>query len=106
MSSMSALKSASFIYLMMTSMQPVASRLLLICLGCRLHHVPASPYDTMEEVIGTRGTPGHGSLMEWGVTYRELELAPGGGIDWETLKTAIVPGEQGCSQQCVLCCAV
>lgn len=53
-----------------------------------------SPYDTMEEVIGTRGTPGHGSLMEWGVTYRELELAPGGGIDWETLKTAIVPGER------------
>lgn len=24
----------------------------------------------MEEVIGLRGTPGHGSLMEWGVTYR------------------------------------
>jgi cystathionine beta-lyase family protein involved in aluminum resistance len=24
----------------------------------------------MEEVIGMRGTPGHGSLMEWGITYR------------------------------------
>lgn len=51
-----------------------------------------SPYDTMEEVIGTRGTPGHGSLMEWGVTYRELPLAAEGHLDWEALKTAIVPG--------------
>lgn len=64
-------------------------------------HVPLSyprpcrsPYDTMEEVIGTRGTPGHGSLMEWGVTYRELPLGEGGQIDWEALKAAIKPG--GC----------
>lgn len=39
-----------------------------------------------------RGTPGHGSLMEWGILYREQQLAPDGGIDWEALKTAIVPG--------------
>lgn len=53
---------------------------------------PRSPYDTMEEVIGTRGTPGHGSLMEWGVSYRELDLTPEGRIDWEGLRNAIVPG--------------
>ncbi len=46
----------------------------------------------MEEVIGLRGTPGHGSLAEWGVTYRELPLAPSGEIDWEALASAIRPG--------------
>lgn len=49
------------------------------------------PYDTLEEVIGLRGTAGHGSLQEWGVTYRELPLA-GGSIDWEALASAIQPG--------------
>ena len=51
------------------------------------------PYDTLEEVIGLRGTPGHGSLAEWGVTYRELPLAPRGGIDWDALASAIGPSE-------------
>lgn len=46
----------------------------------------------MEEVIGTRGTPGHGALMEWGVSYRELDTTADGRIDWQALKTAIVPG--------------
>jgi hypothetical protein len=46
----------------------------------------------MEEVIGLRGTPGHGSLQEWGVSYRELALAADGRIDWQALQTAIVPG--------------
>lgn len=53
-----------------------------------------SPYDTLEEVIGTRGTAGVGSLMEWGVTYRKLDLAQGGSIDWEALATAVTPGER------------
>lgn len=47
----------------------------------------------MEEVIGLRGTPGHGSLMEWGVTYRELALADQGLIDWAALRTAITPSQ-------------
>ena len=51
-----------------------------------------SPYDTLEEVIGLRGTPGHGSLREWGVAYRELPLADSGCIDWDALATAIRPG--------------
>ena len=51
------------------------------------------PYDTLEEVIGIRGTPGQGSLKEWNVAYRELPLAPGGLIDWAELCTAIRPGE-------------
>jgi cystathionine beta-lyase family protein involved in aluminum resistance len=46
----------------------------------------------MEEVIGMRGTPGHGSLAEWGVTYRELPLHASGGLDWQGLAAAVVPG--------------
>ena len=53
-----------------------------------------SPYDTLEEVIGLRGTPGHGSLREWGVAYRELPLDADGSIDWDALATAILPGTQ------------
>lgn len=60
--------------------------------GQEMLAVAGKPYDTLEEVIGQRSTPGHGSLMEWGVSYRELELGPGGGIDWEALQTAIRPG--------------
>ena len=56
------------------------------------------PYDTMEEVIGLRGTAGHGSLKEWGVTYRELPLAAGGLIDWTALRTAIRPGTYALEQ--------
>ncbi len=51
------------------------------------------PYDTMEEVIGMRGTPGHGSLREWGVGYEEVPLAAHGSIDWEALEKSLKPGE-------------
>ena len=52
-----------------------------------------SPYDTLEEVIGLRGTPGIGSLRDWGISYRKLDLAPdGSGIDWKALATAVRPG--------------
>jgi len=64
--------------------------------GDELLAVAGAPYDTMEEVIGLpgRGTPGHGSLREWGVSYRQLELCPPrtGGVDWERLETCVVPG--------------
>ena len=47
----------------------------------------------MEEVIGLRGTSGHGSLKEWGVTYRELPLTEHGLIDWDALRTAVTPSK-------------
>ena len=47
------------------------------------------PYDTLEEVIGIR--PSTGSLAEYGVTYRQVELLPDGNIDFEALKAAIGP---------------
>lgn len=45
------------------------------------------PYDTLEEVIGIR--PSRGSLKEYGVSYRQVELLPDGSFDYEGIKTAI-----------------
>jgi cystathionine beta-lyase family protein involved in aluminum resistance len=58
--------------------------------GDELLSVVGAPYDTLEEVIGTRST-GQGSLAEFGITYRQLDLTPDGKIDWEALKTAVRP---------------
>ncbi len=58
--------------------------------GDELLAVAGAPYDTLEEVIGLREA-GQGSLMEFGITYRQLELTPQGTIDWEQLKTAVRP---------------
>jgi len=54
--------------------------------------VAGSPYDTLEEVIGLRGTPGIGSLKDFGVSYRKVELQPSGEIDWQALASAVRPG--------------
>lgn len=45
------------------------------------------PYDTLEEVIGIR--PSRGSLKEYGVSYRQVELLPDGSFDYEGIKAAI-----------------
>lgn len=58
--------------------------------GDELLAVAGAPYDTLEEVIGLRGT-GQGSLKEFGINYRQLALIPDGGIDWSALATAVGP---------------
>ena len=45
------------------------------------------PYDTLEEVIGIR--PSKGSLAEYGVTYKQVDLLPDGSFDYENIKKAI-----------------
>ncbi len=45
------------------------------------------PYDTLEEVIGIR--PSDCSLAEYGVSYRQVDLLPGGGFDFEGIRAAI-----------------
>lgn len=45
------------------------------------------PYDTLEEVIGIRESKG--SLKEYGISYREVDLLPDGGFDFEGIKNAI-----------------
>lgn len=47
------------------------------------------PYDTMDEVIGIR--PSTGSLAEYGVTYRQVDLKEDGSFDFEGIKAAIGP---------------
>ncbi len=39
------------------------------------------PYDTLDEVIGLQGAAGRGSLADFGVEYRQVELLPDGRID-------------------------
>lgn len=45
------------------------------------------PYDTLEEVIGIRESKG--SLKEYGISYREVDLLPDGSFDYEGIKNAI-----------------
>jgi len=56
--------------------------------GDRLLALSGRPYDTLEEVIGIRGS-GQGSLAEFGITYDELDLLPDGGIDWDGIADAL-----------------
>jgi len=58
--------------------------------GDELLSVVGAPYDTLEEVIGTREV-GQGSLAEFGVSYRQLDLTAAGTIDWVALETSIRP---------------
>ncbi len=47
------------------------------------------PYDTLEEVIGIRGNAGDGSLADFGINYREVELKNDGGADYDGIKNAV-----------------
>ncbi len=58
--------------------------------GDRLLALTGRPYDTLEEVIGLRGT-GQGSLREFGITYDELPLTAQGRVDEERLEEALAP---------------
>lgn len=45
------------------------------------------PYDTLEEVIGIR--PSKGSLKEYGISYRQVDLLPDGSFDFDGIRRAI-----------------
>lgn len=45
------------------------------------------PYDTMDEIIGIR--PSKGSLAEYGITYKQVDLLEDGSFDFENIKKAI-----------------
>ena len=45
------------------------------------------PYDTLDEVIGIR--PSKGSLAEYGITYRQVDLKDDGSVDYDGIKAAI-----------------
>ena len=56
--------------------------------GDTLLSVTGSPYDTLGEVIGTAGSPGNGSLSDFGVKYREVALKDGT-VDMPSVLSAI-----------------
>ncbi|HBL14012.1 MAG TPA: aluminum resistance family protein [Cyanobacteria bacterium UBA11162] len=56
--------------------------------GDEMLAVAGAPYDTLEEVIGLRGQ-GQGSLLEFGINYRQLNLTAEGQVNWEVLREAI-----------------
>ncbi len=55
--------------------------------GDELLSPAGKPYDTLEEVIGIR--PSKGSLKEYGISYRQVDLLPDGGFDYEKIREAI-----------------
>lgn len=56
--------------------------------GDELLAITGKPYDTLEEVIGIRGR-GLGSLKEFGVTYRQVDLDEHGQVDLDEVDRAI-----------------
>lgn len=57
--------------------------------GDELLSPAGKPYDTLESVIGIREAKG--SLAEYGITYKQVDLLEDGTFDYETIKKAINP---------------
>lgn len=58
--------------------------------GDELLYITGKPYDTLEEIVGIRGT-GNGSLKEFGISYETVDLTDSGEIDWQAVQKAIKP---------------
>jgi cystathionine beta-lyase family protein involved in aluminum resistance len=57
--------------------------------GDRLLAITGKPYDTLEEVIGISGKQGNGSLMDYGVTYDQVDLLSDGSMDLKTIREKV-----------------
>lgn len=66
--------------------------------GDELIYCTGAPYDTLEEVIGIRGQ-GKGSLKDFGVSYKQVELKQDGTLDFEKIREAIGPKTKMCTVQ-------
>ncbi|MEN9235577.1 MAG: methionine gamma-lyase family protein, partial [Gloeomargarita sp. GMQP_bins_25] len=58
--------------------------------GDELLVATGAPYDTLEPVLGLRDS-GQGSLQDFGVLYRQVDLTPTGEVDWQALPQAVGP---------------
>lgn len=58
--------------------------------GDELLYITGSPYDTLEEVVGIRGT-GIGSLKEYNISYDAVPLTKNGRPDYAKIAKAIKP---------------
>ena len=54
--------------------------------GDVMYSVAGKPYDTLEEVIGLSGTPGNGSLRDFGVDYDQTDLNPDGTFNFAEIE--------------------
>ncbi|MDD4295590.1 MAG: methionine gamma-lyase family protein [Ruminiclostridium sp.] len=59
--------------------------------GDELLSITGKPYDTIEEIIGIRGDKGTGSLKDYGITYKQIELTENGAIDYDKVEQLILP---------------
>lgn len=55
--------------------------------GDELISIAGKPYDTLEEVIGIRESKG--SLAEYGITYKQVDLLEDGSFDFDSIEKAI-----------------
>jgi len=53
--------------------------------GDVMYSVAGKPYDTLEEVIGLTGTPGDGSLRDFGVDYEQTDLNEDGSFRFDEI---------------------
>lgn len=58
--------------------------------GDELLYITGKPYDTLEEIVGIRGS-GNGSLKEFGISYDSVDLTGDGQINWQAVEKAIKP---------------
>ncbi len=57
--------------------------------GDEILSIAGKVYDTLQGVIGIRPEPG--ALSEFGITYREVQLTPDGGWDFDGIREAVRP---------------
>lgn len=51
--------------------------------------VTGTPYDTIHPVIGLNGEEGMGSLKDFGVVYKQVDLKADGTLDYEAIENAV-----------------
>lgn len=58
--------------------------------GDTMLSVCGKPYDTLHNIIGISGKKNIGSLMEYGVKYKQINLSEDGKIDFEAIRQALI----------------
>ena len=84
-----------YVYFSMTESQVMDFLTAYPSMEEAIHHFPkvrlllpgGKPYDTLEEVIGIR--PSNGSLAEYGISYRQVDLLPDGSFDCDRIEKAL-----------------
>ncbi|MBO4356130.1 MAG: methionine gamma-lyase family protein [Clostridia bacterium] len=57
--------------------------------GDTLLSITGKPYDTLEQVIGISGNSGDGSLADFGINYKQVDLLPDGSVDYSSIRNKI-----------------